>query len=99
VPTAGFAVYFSRFPIPCAQDTHTVFDTYKHLGVYAYTKRFLDIFTGLPEGRLESIEKLEQLRALERGYRIKVEITEHDSPEVDLPEDVQRIEEILLSDC
>jgi 3-deoxy-manno-octulosonate cytidylyltransferase (CMP-KDO synthetase) len=93
---AGFALYFSRSPIPCARDTHTVFDTYKHLGVYAYTKRFLDIFTGLPEGRLESIEKLEQLRALENGYRIKVVITEYDSPEVDLPEDIQRIEKNIF---
>lgn len=91
----GFALYFSRSPIPFARDAHTVFDVYKHLGVYAYTKRFLDIFTGLPEGRLESIEKLEQLRALECGYRIKVMITEYDSPEVDVPEDVNRIEKML----
>jgi 3-deoxy-manno-octulosonate cytidylyltransferase (CMP-KDO synthetase) len=65
------------------------------LGVYAYTRRFLDTFRKLPSGRLEQIEKLEQLRALEFGYRIKVILTEHDSPEVDLPEDISRIEKRL----
>lgn len=91
----GFALYFSRSPIPYDRDGGRVFDTYKHLGVYAYTFRFLEAFRNLPEGRLESIEKLEQLRALEHGHRIKVVMTTHDSPEVDLPEDVERIEGML----
>jgi len=91
----GFALYFSRSAIPCGRDPGICFDTYKHLGVYAYTKNFLEIFRNLPEGRLESIEKLEQLRALEYGYKIKVIITEYDSPEVDIPEDIVRIERIL----
>ncbi len=91
----GFALYFSRSPIPYGRDALTVFDTYKHLGVYAYTKRFLDIFRRLPEGRLERIEKLEQLRALEYGHRIMVKVTEYDSPEVDLPEDIGRVEKIM----
>ena len=86
----GYALYFSRSPIPCARDADTIFDTYKHLGIYAYTKRFLETFRNLPEGRLEAIEKLEQLRAIEYGYQIKVVITEYDSPEVDLPEDIPR---------
>ena len=90
----GYALYFSRSPIPCARDAGTIFDTYKHLGIYAYTKRFLETFTNLPEGRLEAIEKLEQLRAIEYGYPIKVVITEHDSPEVDLPKDITRIEKL-----
>jgi 3-deoxy-manno-octulosonate cytidylyltransferase (CMP-KDO synthetase) len=90
--TLGNALYFSRAAIPFARDADTVFDTYKHLGVYAYTRRFLDIFRNLPDGRLENIEKLEQLRAMEYGYRIQVVITEHDSPEVDIPEDIPRIE-------
>lgn len=90
--TLGNALYFSRSPIPFARDTDTVFDTYKHLGIYAYTRQFLEIFRNLPDGRLESIEKLEQLRAMEYGYRIQVVITEHDSPEVDIPEDIPRIE-------
>ncbi|MFZ5572784.1 MAG: 3-deoxy-manno-octulosonate cytidylyltransferase [Thermodesulfobacteriota bacterium] len=91
----GFALYFSRATIPHDRDGDMVFDTYKHLGVYAYTRRFLDLFRTLPEGRLERIEKLEQLRVLEHGHRIKVVITEYDSPEVDLPEDIPRIEALL----
>ena len=90
----GYALYFSRSPIPCARDAGTIFDTYKHLGIYAYTKRFLDTFRSLSEGRLEAIEKLEQLRAIEYGYQIKVIITEYDSPEVDLPGDISRIEKL-----
>jgi 3-deoxy-manno-octulosonate cytidylyltransferase (CMP-KDO synthetase) len=90
----GYALYFSRSPIPCARDADTIFDTYKHLGIYAYTKRFLETYRNLPEGRLEAIEKLEQLRAIEYGYQIKVVITEYDSPEVDLPEDIPRIEKL-----
>ena len=92
--SGGYALYFSRSPIPCARDADTIFDTYKHLGIYAYSKRFLDTFRNLPEGRLEIIEKLEQLRAIEYGYQIKVVITEYDSPEVDLPEDISRIEKL-----
>jgi 3-deoxy-manno-octulosonate cytidylyltransferase (CMP-KDO synthetase) len=88
---SGYALYFSRSPIPCARDTDTIFDTYKHLGIYAYTRRFLETFRNLPAGRLETIEKLEQLRAIEYGYKIRVVITEHDSPEVDTPEDIPRI--------
>src|SRR4030042_777618 len=57
----GYALYFSRSPIPCGRDPETLFTTYKHLGIYAYTRRFLDIFRYLPEGDLERIEKLEQL--------------------------------------
>jgi 3-deoxy-manno-octulosonate cytidylyltransferase (CMP-KDO synthetase) len=91
----GYALYFSRSPIPCARDTNTIFDTYKHLGFYAYTRRFLETFRNLPEGKLEMIEKLEQLRAIEYGYQIKVVITEYDSPEVDLIEDITRIEGLI----
>jgi 3-deoxy-manno-octulosonate cytidylyltransferase (CMP-KDO synthetase) len=93
----GYALYFSRSPIPFDRDGSSRFDTYKHLGVYAYTRRFLEKFRSLPEGRLEKIEKLEQLRAIEHGYRIKVVVTAYDSPEVDLPEDIERIEELLQS--
>jgi len=87
----GYALYFSRSPIPCARDADTVFDTYKHLGIYAYKRRFLDTFRRLPEGKLEKIEKLEQLRALEHGHRIRVVLTAYDSPEIDTPEDIARI--------
>jgi 3-deoxy-manno-octulosonate cytidylyltransferase (CMP-KDO synthetase) len=91
----GFALYFSRAPIPFPRDPEPRFDTYKHLGVYAYSRRFLDIFRNLAPGTLEGIEKLEQLRAMEHGYRIRVVVTPYDSPEVDLPEDIPRIETLL----
>ena len=91
----GFALYFSRSPIPFGRDDDTRYEMYKHLGFYAYKRRFLEIFRNLPEGRLEGLEKLEQLRAMEFGHKIKVVVTDHDSPEVDLPEDITRIEAIL----
>jgi len=89
----GDALYFSRATIPYDRDGSNIFQTYKHLGVYAYTQEFLACFRGLPPGHLEEIEKLEQLRAMEHGYRIRVVVTPYDSPEVDLPADIRRIEE------
>lgn len=91
----GFALYFSRHPVPFYRDPNPNALHYKHLGFYAYRKAFLTAFTSLPEGRLEAAEKLEQLRALENGFRIRVIETEHDSPEVDTPEDVARVEAIM----
>ncbi len=87
------ALYFSRATIPHGRDGFVGFDTYKHLGVYAYTLEFLECFTSLAPGRLENVEKLEQLRAMEYGHRIRIVVTPYDSPEVDLPVDIQRIEE------
>ena len=89
----GNALYFSRATIPFSRDR--AIDYYKHLGLYAYPLRFLSIFRQLPTGLLEKTEKLEQLRVLESGYGIRVVITPFDSPEVDLPEDIERIEGIL----
>jgi len=89
------ALYFSRSPIPCGRDDGQKFDVFKHLGLYAYTRRFLERFRAMPSGPLEQIEKLEQLRALEHGFAIRVVVTEFDSPEVDIPEDVKRIERRL----
>ena len=68
-----------------------VFKAYKHLGIYAFRRWFLDIYRHLPPGRLEALEKLEQLRVLENGYRIRVIVTEFDSPEIDCPEDLDRL--------
>ncbi|PID77177.1 MAG: 3-deoxy-manno-octulosonate cytidylyltransferase [Deltaproteobacteria bacterium] len=90
-----YALYFSRSPIPYQrnpEDAETP-TYYKHLGFYAYRKGFLLSFVALPEGEWERFEKLEQLRALEYGYKIKVVLTEHDSIEVDTPEDLKRVEE------
>lgn len=90
----NFALYFSRATIPHGRD-YWDHDSFKHLGVYAYTKRFVDIFNALPMGRLEDIEKLEQLRALEYGHKIKVVESQYDSPEVDLPGDIAIMEALL----
>lgn len=90
----GFALYFSRATIPHGRD-YWDHDSFKHLGVYAYTKRFVDTFNTLPMGRLEDIEKLEQLRALEFGHKIKVVESQWDSPEVDLPGDIEIMEALL----
>jgi len=92
-----FALYFSRSTIPFYRDLTSGNAYYKHLGFYAYRKGFLLRFTGLPSGRLETAEKLEQLRALEYGYRIKVVETIHDSVEVDSPEDILKVEKMSKS--
>lgn len=91
----GFALYFSRSPIPLNRDESVPCDVFKHLGIYAFRKPFLDRFAMLPKGKLEDVEKLEQLRVLEHGYRIKVVKTSYDSKAVDTPEDVKKLESIL----
>ena len=95
---AGDALYFSRAPIPHDRDGCETFRSFKHLGIYAYRYRFLEVFSELPTGYLEHLEKLEQLRALEFGHRIRVVVTSYDSPEVDLPADIQRIEQLLQAE-
>ncbi|MCP3888252.1 MAG: 3-deoxy-manno-octulosonate cytidylyltransferase [Desulfobulbaceae bacterium] len=92
------ALYFSRSPIPFQRNPEEQNRPtyYKHLGFYAYRKGFLLSFVALPEGEWERFEKLEQLRALEYGYKIKVSVTTHDSIEVDTPEDLKRVEADLL---
>lgn len=93
-----YALYFSRSPIPFQRNPNDKVKPtyYKHLGFYAYRKSFLLSFVALPEGEWERFEKLEQLRALEHGYKIKLVITEHDSIEVDTPEELLRVEQYLL---
>lgn len=94
----GMALYFSRSTIPFQRNPKESSSPtyYKHLGFYAYRKGFLLTFVGLPEGEWERFEKLEQLRALEYGYKIKVVLTGHDSIEVDTPRDLERVREIFL---
>jgi 3-deoxy-manno-octulosonate cytidylyltransferase (CMP-KDO synthetase) len=89
----GMALYFSRASIPFQRNPEEAPSPtyYKHLGFYAYRKGFLLSFVALPEGEWERFEKLEQLRALEYGYGIKVVLTGHDSIEVDTPADAQRV--------
>ncbi len=93
-----YALYLSRSPIPFQRNPNdTIKPTYyKHLGFYAYRKGFLLSFVALPEGEWERFEKLEQLRALEYGYKIKLVITQHDSIEVDTPEELLRVEQQYL---
>jgi len=92
----GFALYFSRSPIPCNSMHDSRFTThYKHIGLYAYTKDFLFTFKSLPQSKLEKIEKLEQLRVIENGYRIKVIETKFDTVGIDTPEDLLKASELI----
>jgi len=98
---AGYAIYFSRSPIPYLRDNvdigtwHTRHTYFKHIGLYVYRKPFLLQFSSWKESTLERIEKLEQLRILEHGIRIKATITEYDSIPIDTPEDAERVRAIL----
>ena len=87
------ALYFSRSPIPHARDGGMPKEALRHIGVYAYRRDFLMKFAALPMGALESIEKLEQLRALENGYVIRVVRSVAPSLEVDTADDLARARE------
>ncbi len=87
----GFALYFSRATIPFCRNAGGKQTYFKHHGIYAFRNDFLQKFNKLPVGSLERSERLEQLRALEHGFKIKVVITEKDSVEVDTPEDIERV--------
>ncbi|HPC02200.1 MAG TPA: 3-deoxy-manno-octulosonate cytidylyltransferase [Syntrophales bacterium] len=91
----GNALYFSRSPIPCVRDRKEKGLYFKHHGIYAYRKSFLTVFSKLPEGTLERFESLEQLRALENGYPVRVVISRFDSVEVDTAEDLKAVEACL----
>lgn len=102
---AGNAVYFSRAGIPYIRDSsgrepynrdaaHRDRDQhayYKHIGLYVYRREFLLSYPDLPVGPLERAEKLEQLRAIENGFRIRVAETDYESIGVDTPEDAERV--------
>ena len=89
------ALYFSRSAIPYnrGQDDEVIY--YKHLGIYAYRREFLLAYKNLPKSNLEKSEQLEQLRALEFGYKIKTVLTEHETVGVDTPEDLNRVIQFL----
>ncbi|KAF0151504.1 MAG: 3-deoxy-D-manno-octulosonate cytidylyltransferase [Ignavibacteria bacterium] len=90
----NFAMYFSRSPIPFVRDARTNLDRvqsaeiYKHIGLYVYRRDLLLKFTTLRPTDLEQIEKLEQLRFLEHGFKMKIVVTEYDSLSVDTPRDL-----------
>ena len=100
----GYALYFSRSPMPFVRDAGGQVDAawlaqnrcFRHLGLYAYKADFLSAFSGLKPGFLEQIEKLEQLRAMEHGYRIHVGITDQATIGIDTPEDIADFEACLL---
>ena len=99
----GYALYFSRSPMPFARDNSGEVNAawlaqnrcYRHLGLYAYEADFLSAFSSLEPGLLEQIEKLEQLRAMEHGYRIHVGITDQATIGIDTPEDIAEFEACL----
>lgn len=99
----GRALYFSRSRMPYSRELGLTIDDawvlsnpcYKHLGLYAYRGDFLEKFVAMPAGQLEQIEKLEQLRALENGFPIAIEVTEDPTIGVDTPEDAKKFEAYL----
>lgn len=95
----GRALYFSRSPIPFDRDRTGagVIQYFKHLGMYAYRRPALDLFCSLPESRLETAERLEQLRLLENGIDIYVEETPFGAVEVDTEEDLAKVERLLAA--
>jgi 3-deoxy-manno-octulosonate cytidylyltransferase (CMP-KDO synthetase) len=97
------ALYFSRSEIPFVRDggdrtqwlSHGTF--YKHIGIYVFRREFLLNYTAMPESNLERSEKLEQLRILENGHKVRVGITQFDSVPIDTRDDVVRVISILRS--
>ena len=98
----GYALYFSRYAIPYNRTGETdpkkrpVY--YKHVGLYAYTKDFLFTLRSLSVSLLENAEKLEQLRVLENGYKIKTVETKFDTVGIDRPDDLKKAEDQLLKE-
>jgi len=93
----GDAIYFSRCPIPYEREGRTGVPIYfKHIGLYVYRREFLLRYPDLSVGPLEQAERLEQLRALENGYRIRVAATDYESLGVDTPEDLERVNQLFM---
>jgi 3-deoxy-manno-octulosonate cytidylyltransferase (CMP-KDO synthetase) len=94
------ALYFSRAPVPWVRDSaHKTHARHlKHLGLYVFEREALLEYPTLPQGELERLEQLEQLRWLENGWKIRVAQVEHDAISVDVPEDVERVAKLLEKD-
>ena len=88
------AIYFSRATIPFSRDGQPV-PLYKHIGLYVYRRDFLLRYSELPMGPLEQIERLEQLRAVENGFRIRVVETDYECMGVDTPADLERVRALI----
>jgi 3-deoxy-manno-octulosonate cytidylyltransferase (CMP-KDO synthetase) len=93
----NFALYFSRAAIPYYPENSEIDEPvyYKHIGLYGYTKDFLFTYKNMPVSRLEKTERLEQLRVLEEGYRIKVMETKYETIGVDTPQDLEKVKAYL----
>ena len=94
----GNALYFSRAPIPWVRDSASKIQVrhLKHLGLYVFQRDALLEYPTLPQGELERIEQLEQLRWMENGWKIRVAEVAHDAVSVDVPADVERVEKLIL---
>ena len=90
VDNNNFALYFSRSPIPYPRDKETSITYFKHKGIYAFRKRALEAFQKLPMLKLEATEKIEAIRFLEYGKKIKMVETNVTGIEIDTPEDLER---------
>jgi 3-deoxy-manno-octulosonate cytidylyltransferase (CMP-KDO synthetase) len=98
IDRGGFALYFSRAPIPYVRDPRGGWPPmYRHIGLYAYRRSALLVLAALDPTPLERAEALEQLRALEHGIRIKTVETAYDSVEVDTPEDLEHVRRLLTA--
>jgi 3-deoxy-manno-octulosonate cytidylyltransferase (CMP-KDO synthetase) len=91
----GYALYFSRAPIPFTRAGCPPAPAWRHIGLYVYRRECLMRLTSLPPTAMEQAEALEQLRALEYGIRIKAIETVHDSVGVDTPEDLEKVRQVL----
>lgn len=92
----NFALYFSRSTIPHYREENSVeYICYKHIGIYGYRKRFLENFNTLTASKLEKDEKLEQLKILENGIKIKVPETQYETVGIDTKRDLKNVEKIL----
>ena len=93
----GEALYFSRNIIPFPRDPNTKVSYYKHIGIYAYRKEASPHLTELPPSLLEETEKLEQLRYLENGFKIRLALTDIPTIGIDTPEDLERARKRLIT--
>jgi 3-deoxy-manno-octulosonate cytidylyltransferase (CMP-KDO synthetase) len=92
---AGYALYFSRSVIPFQRDAASIPAYFLHIGVYAYKKSALMNFTTWPQSALEKAEKLEQLRYLEKGIKIKMAATDYHNIAIDTPGDLEKAKTLL----
>ncbi len=93
---SGYALYFSRAPVPCARDARPEeARPLRHWGIYAFRRDYLETFVSLPQGPLERCENLEQLRALEHGAKIFVLNSKQATIGVDVPADVPKVEALM----